>query len=288
MNHLSNNKARGSALTPLIGGIVILLAVLFFLVKLATSGYYSDVEASTPSATQTRIMPAGSVTMGDGTPVGQRTGEQIFNKICIQCHAADGNIPNAPRVTHNNEWAPRIAKGFETLFNNALNGFNAMPAKGGQADLTDDELKRAIAYMANQSGGNLEAPAVGGASGAAASGTDASAASPASSPAASDAAGAAAPAAATASADGKKIFDTACAACHGATSAIPNSPKITKNDEWAPRIKQGKETLFKHALEGFTGPSGSMMPAKGGNASLTDDEVKAAVTYMVNQSGGKI
>ncbi|MFC3873642.1 c-type cytochrome [Neisseria musculi] len=275
MNHLSNNKARGSALTPLIGGIVILLAVLFFLVKLATGGYYSDVEASTPSATQTRIMPAGNVAMGDGTPVGQRTGEQIFNKVCIQCHAADGNIPNAPRVTHNNEWVPRIAKGFETLFNNALNGFNAMPAKGGQADLTDDELKRSIAYMANQSGGNLEAPAVG-ASGAAASGEDTAGS-------ASDSAGAA-----VSAADGQKVFDTSCAACHGATSAIPNAPKITKNDEWAPRIKQGKEILFKHAIEGFTGPSGSLMPAKGGNASLTDDEVKAAVTYMANQSGGNI
>lgn len=281
MNHLSSNKARGSALIPLIGGIVILLAVLFFLVKLATSGYYSDVEASTPSATQTRIMPAGSVTMGDGTPVGQRTGEQIFNKVCIQCHAADGNIPNAPRITNNSEWAPRIAKGFETLFNNALNGFNAMPAKGGQADLTDDELKRAIAHMTNESGGNFEAPSAGAsdaASDAAASGSvgNASAAAASDSPTA------------TASADGQKVFETACAACHGATSVIPNSPKITKNDEWAPRIKQGKETLFKHAIEGFTGPGGSLMPAKGGNAGLSDDEVKAAVTYMVNQSGGKI
>lgn len=280
MNRLRNNQARGSALTPLVGGIVILLAVLFFLVKLATSGYYSDVETSTPSATETRIMPAGSVTMGDGTPVGQRTGEQIFNKVCIQCHAADGNIPNAPRITNNGEWAPRIGKGFETLFNNALNGFNAMPAKGGQADLTDDELKRAIAHMTNQSGGSFEAPAAGVASDTAASGADASAASD----------GAAAPAAATATAaaDGKKIFDTACAACHGATSAIPNAPKITKNDEWAPRIKQGKDVLFKHAIEGFTGPGGSLMPAKGGNAGLSDDEVKAAVTYMVNESGGKI
>ena len=81
MNHLNNKNARGSALTTLLGGIVILLAVLFFLVKLATSGYYSDVEQSTQSATETRIMPVGNVTMGDGTPVGQRTGEQIFNKI---------------------------------------------------------------------------------------------------------------------------------------------------------------------------------------------------------------
>ena len=76
-------------------------------------------------------------------------------------------------------------------------------------------------------------------------------------------------------------------ACHSATAAIPFAPKITHNDQWAPRIKQGKDTLFKHAIEGFNGPDGGMMPAKGGNPSLSDDEVKAAVTYMVNQSGGK-
>lgn len=273
MNRLTNNKARGSALITLLGGIVILLAVLFFLVKLATSGYYSDVEESTQSATETRIMPVGNVTMGDGTPVGERTGEQIFNKICIQCHAADSVVPNSPKVTHNAEWAPRIAQGFDTLFNHALNGFNAMPAKGGAADLTDDELKRAIVFMTNQSGGNFEAPAVGAATDAAASGV-----------AASDAA----PAAGAASVDGKQVFDSLCMACHAADSAIPFSPKITHNADWTDRIKQGKETLFKHAIEGYTGPDGGLMPPKGGNAALTDEEVKAAVTYMVNQSGGNI
>lgn len=276
MNQLNNNKAQGSAAFTLVAGIVILLAVLFFLVKLATSGYYSDVEESTQSATETRIMPIGNVTMGDGTPVGERTGEQIFNKICIQCHAADSVVPNAPKVTHNGDWAPRIAQGFDTLFNHALNGFNAMPAKGGAADLTDDELKRAIVYMANQSGGNLEEPAVGAAADAAAS--DASGA-------ASDAA--AAPVAAAGGADGKKVFDGLCMACHSATSAIPFAPKITHKDDWTARIKQGKETLFKHAIEGYTGPDGGLMPPKGGNAGLSDDEVKAAVTYMVNESGGK-
>ena len=272
MNHLNNKNARGSALTTLLGGIVILLAVLFFLVKLATSGYYSDVEQSTQSATETRIMPVGNVTMGDGTPVGQRTGEQIFNKICIQCHAADSVVPNSPKVTHNGEWAPRIAQGFDTLFNHALNGFNAMPAKGGAADLTDDELKRAIAYMANQSGGNFEAPAVaasGAASGAAASGA---------------ASGGTADVAAND--EGKKVFDGLCMACHGANSAIPYAPRVTKNDEWAPRIAKGKAVLLKHAMEGFTGPDGGVMPAKGGNNDLTEAQISAAINYMVNQSGG--
>ena len=86
-------------------------------------------------------------------------------------------------------------------------------------------------------------------------------------------------------AEGKKVFDGLCFGCHAATSAIPDTPRITHNDEWAPRIKKGKDTLFKHAIEGFTDKG--MMPAKGGNEALSDDEVKAAVTYMVNSSGGK-
>ena len=102
MKHYKS-KAQGSALTTLIGGIVILLAVLFLLVKLATSGYYSDVADNTATAVETRIMPVGNLTMGDGTPAGQRTGEQIFNKTCVQCHAADSNVPNSPKITHNGE-----------------------------------------------------------------------------------------------------------------------------------------------------------------------------------------
>lgn len=187
MNTTKQN-IRGSAAFTLISGIVILLITLFFLVRLATSGYYSDVDETTATATATRIMPTGNVTMGDGIPVGMRTGDRIFQKVCAQCHAADSNVAGAPRVTNNGEWAPRIAKGFDTLFTHALNGFNNMPAKGGATDLTDDELKRAIAYMTNQSGGNFEAPAVAAsaasAASGAASGASATAASPASAPAA--------------------------------------------------------------------------------------------------------
>ena len=161
MNHLSNQRVRGSAAVTLIGGIVILLATLYFLVKLATSGYYSDVDATTESATATRIMPVGNVVMGDGTPVGMRTGEQIFKKVCIQCHGADSTVANSPKVTHNAEWAPRIAKGKAVLLKNAMEGFTGpdggvMPAKGGNNDLTEAQISAAINYMANQSGGNFK------------------------------------------------------------------------------------------------------------------------------------
>ena len=287
MKQLRDSKAQGSALFTLVSGIVIVIAVIYFLIKLAGSGSFGDVAETTEAATQTRIQPVGQLKLGDGIPVGERKGDQIFNKICIQCHGADKSVPNAPKIENNGEWAPRIAQGFDTLFQHALNGFNAMPAKGGAADLTDQELKRVITYMANKSGGTFPdpdaaAPADAAASGEAASATAAEGAAPAEAPKAdaakADDKGAAAPAAG--GADGKKVYEANCQACHG--GAVPGVPHVGKKEDWAPRIKQGKDTLHKHALEGF-----NAMPAKGGNGSLSDDEVKAAVDYMANQSGAK-
>lgn len=157
------NQVKGSALTTLIGAVVVVVAALFLLVKLATSGYYSNVADTTPSATETRLQPSGRLVLGDGTEPGQRTGQQVFTKICAQCHAADSTIAFSPKITHNAEWAPRIAKGFAALVNSGVNGFKgqgSMPARGGAMDLTDDEVARAVAYMANQSGANFTEPPI--------------------------------------------------------------------------------------------------------------------------------
>ncbi|HHX2530186.1 c-type cytochrome [Neisseria subflava] len=284
MKQLRDHKAQGSALFTLVSGIVIVIAVIFFLIKLAGSGSFGDVDETTEAATQTRIQPVGQLKMGDGIPVGERQGDQIFNKICIQCHAADSIVPNAPKFENKGDWAPRIAQGFDTLFQHALNGFNAMPAKGGAADLTDQELKRVITYMANKAGGTFPdpdaaAPADAAASGEADSAPAVEGAAPADAPKA-DAAKAEDKGAAAGGADGKKVYEASCQACHG--GAVPGVPHVGKKEDWAPRIKQGKDTLHKHAIEGF-----NAMPAKGGNGSLSDDEVKAAVDYMANQSGAK-
>ena len=284
MKQLRDHKAQGSALFTLVSGIVIVIAVIFFLIKLAGSGSFGDVNETTEAATQTRIQPVGQLKLGDGIPVGERQGDQIFNKICIQCHAADSIVPNAPKFENKGDWAPRIAQGFDTLFQHALNGFNAMPAKGGAADLTDQELKRVITYMANKAGGTFPdpdavAPADAAASGEAASAPAAEGVAPADAPKA-DAAKAEDKGAAAGGADGKKVYEASCQACHG--GAVPGVPHVGKKEDWAPRIKQGKDTLHKHAIEGF-----NAMPAKGGNGSLSDDEVKAAVDYMANQSGAK-
>ena len=80
---------------------------------------------------------------------------------------------------------------------------------------------------------------------------------------------------------GKSVYGKTCAMCHAA--GVAGAPKPGDKTEWGPRIAQGKDSLYKHAIEGYTGSKG-MMPAKGGAANLTDDEVKAAVDYMADQS----
>lgn len=74
------------------------------------------------------------------------------------------------------------------------------------------------------------------------------------------------------------VFQQGCVACHGA--GIAGAPKLGDKAAWAPRIAQGKDTLYKHALQGFQGKSG-FMPAKGGRADFTDQSVMNAVDYMV-------
>lgn len=87
--------------------------------------------------------------------------------------------------------------------------------------------------------------------------------------------GAAAPAAAGGdAAKGKSVYDSACMACHAA--GVAGAPKTGDKAAWAPRLKTGKDALHAAAIKGK-----GAMPAKGGNASLSDADVKAAVDYLI-------
>lgn len=90
---------------------------------------------------------------------------------------------------------------------------------------------------------------------------------------------AALPAGSTAPAGGEGVYKGGCVACHGA--GIAGAPKVGDKTAWAPRIAQGKPVLYEHAIKGYQGKAG-VMPAKGGNVSLPDADVKAAVDYMVS------
>jgi cytochrome c5 len=77
---------------------------------------------------------------------------------------------------------------------------------------------------------------------------------------------------------GKTVYDTACVVCH--QTGVGGAPKIGDKDAWADRIAQGEATLAEHAIKGFQGKTG-MMPPKGGRTDLSDEDVKAAVSYMI-------
>ncbi len=82
--------------------------------------------------------------------------------------------------------------------------------------------------------------------------------------------------------DGKEVYDHLCHSCH--TSGVAGSPKLGDKSNWAPRIAAGMDTLIKHAIDGYTGPDGNIMPPKGGNPALTDEQVGNTVKWIVSQS----
>lgn len=82
------------------------------------------------------------------------------------------------------------------------------------------------------------------------------------------------------STDGKVIYDALCGACH--TSGVGKAPTLA-GGQFAARLSKGKETLYKHAIEGFTGPDGGIMPPKGGNPALTEEQIHATVDWMLAQ-----
>lgn len=239
-------------LAPLLAIILIVLLVL---------GIQKEHKPDTSSeaaqqATVSRIQPfAQLVALDANAPKVEKSGQEVYDASCTACHAA--GALGAPKFDNKGDWGPRIGKGYDTLIKHAIEGFNQMPARGGNGDLSDVEVARAVAYLANSSGASFKAPE----------------------------AEAAAPAAATSSkpdpAKGKLVYETSCAVCH--TSGVAGAPKVGDKAAWSARISQGLETLHNNALNGIRG-----MPAKGGNASLPDADLMNAVGYLFTEAGGKL
>lgn len=115
------------------------------------------------AAVAERIKPVGSVCI-EGQPcaaattasaaaapapgAAPRSGEQVVQAVCGGCHGA--GVMGAPKIGDKAAWAPRVAQGAATLEQHALQGFKAMPAKGGCAACSDEEIKNAIKYMTSK------------------------------------------------------------------------------------------------------------------------------------------
>ena len=126
---------------------VVLMAVV---VPFSMSGKGKSDSVSNADDVESRIAPIAKIEMqaggGDG---GVKDGKTVYNTVCAGCHGA--GVMGAPKFGDKAAWAPRIGQGLPTLVSHAINGIRAMPARGGAASLTDDEVKGAVEYMVNGS-----------------------------------------------------------------------------------------------------------------------------------------
>jgi cytochrome c5 len=281
--HSSPIKSPQQLVVVVVLAFVIPVVVIVLVTQLVTGGRFGAHDSD--KDVLSRIKAVGNVVIGEpAPPKGSLAGDAVYGQVCKSCHEA--GLAGAPKVGDKGAWGPRIAQGQSTAVQHAVAGFQGktgvMPPKGGDAELTDTEVARAVVFMANQAGANWKEPspppAQAGATTAAAPATPApAAASPP--PAAGTPPPAAAATGPAAPADGKKIYESTCVACHGA--GIAGAPKFGDKGAWSARIAEGNSTLYTHALQGFQG-KGGVMPPKGGNTTLSDTDVKAAVDYMVS------
>jgi cytochrome c5 len=131
----------------------------YFIAATVTSDDGAENEGPNPrqlAKVQENIKPVGQVNTGPvvvaavAESTGPRSGDQVYNASCLACHST--GVAGAPKVGDNAAWGTRAASGMDAMMNNAINGINAMPAKGTCATCSDDELKAAIEYMLKESG----------------------------------------------------------------------------------------------------------------------------------------
>lgn len=135
------------------------ITVIVMLVYLATSSV--EVSENNPAFSDDmiaqRLKPVGEVAVVDpNAPRVERTGKEVVDRVCAACHTP--GVLGAPKMGDNAAWRKHIAEGLPHLSENAIKGIRQMPPRGGDPDLSDLEVTRAVAYMANQSGANFKEP----------------------------------------------------------------------------------------------------------------------------------
>jgi cytochrome c5 len=154
--------SKGTELRSVLETVGVVLGSLFgaiILIVLATTKYEPSEPTNTmvvetkPSTENIKPVAEVKVAKNSSNTKSSISGEKITQANCAMCHAS--GLMNAPKIGDAGQWGPRIAQGKVMLVSNAINGIRTMPAKGGNASLTDEEVAAAVVYMANLSGGTL-------------------------------------------------------------------------------------------------------------------------------------
>ncbi|MGY2464312.1 c-type cytochrome [Vreelandella sulfidaeris] len=242
----------------------------------------------------TAAAPAGD----SASSGGDIDGEGIYGNVCSACH--ESGAAGAPVRGNEEAWAERTEQGFATLLEHAINGIGAMPPKGGNPNLSDEEVEAAVAHLVEPV---MDVPELGGGDEAASEeaapeeetaeqtaaaedgaaseeGATAEQEVAASEDAASEDEASASDEAASGGSDldGESLYASAgCSACHA--TGVAGSPKLGDADAWSARLEKGADELYASAINGI-----GAMPAKGGNPNLADEEVMAIVDYMMAEA----
>ena len=146
---MADNQNSSRTIMMVTVAVAVVLTVIVWPLSMLGKG---DVSSGSSDEAELRVQPVARVEMqkavavSDGKP---RDGATVYNTICMACHVA--GLAGAPKTGDKAAWAPRIATGLEALLKSAINGKNAMPPRGGGADLSDDEIKAAVEYLIGQS-----------------------------------------------------------------------------------------------------------------------------------------
>ena len=198
------------------------------------------------NAVLTRIKAVGEVSVAE--PSGPKAQATGEQVFNQVCKTChEGGLAGAPKYGDKAAWVKVIAQGQSVAVDHAVKGIRGMPAKGGNPDLESVEVERAVVFMANKGGaGWKEPPAPGGK---------------------------------IADRSGEQVVAAVCGQCH--QTGAGGAPKIGDRAAWTPRVAKGLAYVTQAALKGH-----GSMPARGGMAELSDNEVKRAVEYMFNAGSG--
>lgn len=142
---MAEKHSSKSIMWATIAVAAVLIAIIY---PLTNKSFSSAADASSGSSdAEVRIQPVAKFELAKApaASAGPKDGPTIFNTVCGACH--NTGAAGAPKVDDKAAWASRVAQGKDALYKSALNGKNAMPPKGGAADLSDAEIKATVDYI---------------------------------------------------------------------------------------------------------------------------------------------
>ncbi|MBW8372059.1 MAG: c-type cytochrome [Thiobacillus sp.] len=164
---MADSHAKMTQATPqeiiisVVAGLFAPLLAIFLIVQLVL-GIREEHKPDTTSeaaqkATLARIKPFAQLAALDANaPRVEKSGQEVYDAVCVSCHGS--GALGAPKFESKGDWGGRLGQGYDTLVKHAIEGIRQMPPRGGDGDLSDIEVARAVAYLANSAGAKFKAP----------------------------------------------------------------------------------------------------------------------------------